>query len=165
MQLKQAAASPIFELFNEGLAFEVSTKEVEITVRGTKHVFNIKPVGFVDNAQFEARRTKFFFGNNPTGFENADDSVGRIDLETVANYTTEFEEITDIIAQGYGAEDKQDFVAKALGIDGVKALYVEIMAYTKSHTDEEDQKTDDFANEIKNSHSPSIMAANLTENQ
>ena len=87
-------------------------------------------------------------GNNQS--IETDDNDGRIKLEIAANYTVDFDDVTNAVAVEYGFKDKYDFVAKALGNEGVPLLYAEINNYTYDNTEKTDDATVEMVDQLGN---------------
>jgi len=151
LEIKSAKNNPIIDLFNEGLEFESTIKEVEISIRGNMHKFNIMPMGFVKYAEMEGKRMKIKAGVYGDDVKlDLDNNVGNIKLETVSLFTVEFKDITNAMAASCGARDRMDFTAKALGILGVEQLFKAIDDLTTAFREIEENKTEEFAEMVKN---------------
>ena len=139
----------VLSLYNEGIEYESSTKEVPISIRGKPHTFTIKPVGYFESARATTRRMKLFASmGRDDGY--SEETIGDIKLDVVCSHTIEFEEITNEVARDYGAANRKEFVAKALGADGVEDLYAAIDTFGENKKQEYDEKIDREAEEIKN---------------
>jgi len=152
MEIKKDIFNELIDMYNEGKAFENSTKEVEIEIRGKIRKFNIRPMSYEESIKFTAAQMKINTRtDNPDSPDiDFEDTTGTAILNIVTSNTVEFSDLTDKEVEGYGAKSKADFIARILGKKGVPALFNHIQGFTSDNREKKEDEADESAQILKN---------------